>query len=545
MAMRRTLNNWSIRVDAKRAAQIRAQGWWSDETIADIALRKAKADPHALVLVDGLRRIDAATLFEEARCMAQSFIARGLKPGDVISIMLPNWHEAAVIYLGATLSGVVVNLVVPSLRDSEIAFMFEDIDSRIVFIPSVFRTFDYVAMMRRVNDTLSRPAEVVVVRGHADGCTRYESLLESAARREPLPHVDPDSVKIVLYTSGTTARPKGVMHSHNTINALVRQLHRHWVPRGGRFFVPSPIGHIGGSIYAFEFPFLIGTVAVLQDVWNADEAVAIMVRERCTHMAGATPFLRQLLTAAGKQGTRLPDLSLFICGGASVPPTLIREASAYFENCTVSRVFGSTEVPVITVGSLGPGDLDHAADSDGKIGIAQVKLVDSQGRIADEGEVLARGPQMLVGYIWTEHELEAFDDEGFFRTGDIAKRIDGDYLVITGRAKDIIIRNGENISPKEIEDLLSEHPDIAEVAVVGIPNARTGERACAVIIASGSRRPDVNALQVFLEQRHVARFKMPEQVEIWDALPRNSLGKVLKQEIRARLMAASQPLGVA
>jgi cyclohexanecarboxylate-CoA ligase len=228
-----------------------------------------------------------------------------------------------------------------------------------------------------------------------------------------------------------------------------------------------------------------------------------------------------------------------------VPPPLIREASAYFENCIVSRVFGSTEVPVITVGSLSRGDLYHAAESDGKIGIAQVKLVDAQGHIAEEGEVLARGPQMLVGYIWTEHELVSFDEDGFFRTGDIAKRIDGDYLVITGRAKDIIIRNGENISPTEIEDLLIEHPDVAEVAIVGIPNARTGERACAVIVTVGSRVLDVNALQVFLEQRHVARFKMPEQVEIWDTLPRNSVGKILKTEIRAKLLAAGPPMGVA
>lgn len=542
--MRRTLNNWSIRMDAERAAQVRAQGWWIEETIAEVAQRRARDDPKALMLVDGQRRLDAATLCTEAGVVAQSFIARGVDPGDVISIMLPNWHEAAVIYLAATLAGVVVNLILPSLRDNEIAFMLQDIDSKIIFIPSVFRAFDYVAMMRRVNDALPRPAEVVVVRGDGEGCTRYQTLLDRKARPAPLPRVDAESVKLVLYTSGTTARPKAVLHSHNSIYALVSQLRRYWVPDGvGRFFVPSPIGHIGGSIYAFEFPFLVGTVAVLQDIWNPDEAVAIMLQERCTHMAGATPFLQQLLAAARARGTRLPDLRVFICGGASVPPALIREASAYLEACIVTRVYGSTEVPVLTVGSLAPGDLKHAAESDGKIGIAEVKLVDPEGHIVEEGEVLARGPQMLVGYLWAEHDLEAFDEEGFFRTGDIAKRVDGDYLAITGRVKDIIIRNGENISPKEIEDLLIEHPDIAEVAVVGVPDARTGERACAVIVTSRLRALDVPALREFLEKRHVARFKMPEQVEIWDALPRNSLGKILKHEIRAKLLAAAQPLG--
>ena len=544
--MRRTLNNWSIRMDAQRAAQMRAQGWWIDETVAEVARRRARVDPQALVLVDGQRRLDAATLYAEAGALAQSFIARGVEPGDVISIMLPNWHEAAVIYLGATLAGVVVNLILPSLRDNEIAFMLEDIDSKIIFIPSVFRAFDYVAMMRRVNNGLPRPAEVVVVRGDGGDCTRYRTLLDRKAHPAPLPNVDADSVKLVLYTSGTTARPKAVLHTHNSIYALIRQLHRHWVPDGeGCFFVPSPIGHIGGSIYAFEFPFLVGTVAVLQDIWHPRDAVAIMLRERCTHMAGATPFLQQLLAAARAFGSRLPDLRVLICGGAAVPPALIREASVYFEACTVTRVYGSTEVPVITVGSLAPGDLLHAAESDGKIGIAEVKLVDPEGRIVQEGEILARGPQMLVGYLWAEHDLETFDDEGFFRTGDIAKRIDGNYLAITGRVKDTIIRNGESISAKEIEDLLIEHPDIAEVAIVGVPDALTGERACAVIVTPRSYALDVAALREFLEGRHVARFKMPEQVEFWGALPRNSLGKILKHEIRAMLLAVTQPLGTA
>ena len=545
--MRRTLNNWSIRMDAERAAQMRTQGWWIDETVAEVARRRARENPQALMLVDGQRRLDAATLCTEAHALAQSFVARGVKPGDVISIMLPNWHEAAVIYLGATLAGVVVNLILPSLRDNEIAFMLEDIDSKIIFIPSVFRAFDHVAMMRRVNDALPKPAEVVVVRGDGGDCTRYRTLLDQKARLAPLPPVDADSVKLVLYTSGTTARPKAVLHSHNSIYALIRQLHRYWVPDDGegRFFVPSPIGHIGGSIYAFEFPFLVGTAAVLQDIWNPQDAVAIMLRERCTHMAGATPFLQQLLAAARALGTRLPDLRVLICGGASVPPALIREASAYFEACIVTRAYGSTEVPVITVGSLAPGDLLHAAESDGEIGVAEVKLVDPEGHIVEEGEVLARGPQMLVGYLWAEHDLEAFDEEGFFRTGDIAKRIDGDYLAITGRVKDTIIRNGESISAKEIEDLLIEHPDIAEVAIVGVPDARTGERACAVIATPRSHALDVAALREFLEERHVARFKMPEQVEIWGALPRNSLGKILKHEIRAKLLAVARPLGTA
>jgi len=541
MSERRSLHGWSIRWDAARAADARARGLWIDETVAEIAARKAQDEPDAVLLVDGERRIDAATLHAEASAVAQALLARGFRPGDTLSFMLPNWHEAAIVYLAATLAGLVAHPIVPALRDHEVGFQLRDSRSRMIFVPAAFRNFDYPAMMRRVNAELAEPPEVVVLRGDAAGFTAYAALLahEGAA---PLPEVDPDSVKMLMYTSGTTGRPKGVLHSHNSLNALVTQLHEHWrAGAGDAFFVPSPISHIGGSIYAFEMPLLFGTRAVLQESWDAQAAVAIMQAEGCTHMAGATPFLEALLHAAREAKTNLPALKVFICGGASVPPSLIREANGYFGNAVVSRVFGSTEVPVTTVGSMQPGDLDHAAETDGRIGIAEVRLVDPQGQIADEGEVRARGPQMLVGYLAEEHERDAFDDDGFFRMGDLARRVDGDYLVVTGRAKDIIIRNGENIAPKEIEDLLVQHPDIADVTIVGLPDPRTGERACAVIVPRNGATPDVAALKTFLDCHRLARFKIPEQVEYRDALPRNAAGKVLKHVVRDALLASAGP----
>jgi acyl-CoA synthetase (AMP-forming)/AMP-acid ligase II len=243
-------------------------------------------------------------------------------------------------------------------------------------------------------------------------------------------------------------------------------------------------------------------------------------------MAGATPFLEGLLAAAERAATHLPELKVFICGGASVPPSLIHRASTYFEQAAVSRVYGSTEVPVTTVGSL--DDSEHAADTDGRAGIADVELV--------EGEIRARGPQMLVGYLHPEDETASFDEEAYFRTGDLGRWIDDAYLVVTGRAKDIIIRNGENISPKEVEDILVGHPDIAEIAVVGVPDDRTGERACAVIVASGRCAPDLTDLRDVLLNEGLAKFKIPEQIVIWDALPKNDAGKILKHQIQATLM---------
>ncbi|CAN5169448.1 cyclohexanecarboxylate-CoA ligase [soil metagenome] len=497
-------------------------------TLADFLHAAARDTPTRDVVIDGEVRLDCRTLAATATDLAHTLLQR-MPSGSVVSFMLPNWHEAAVIYLGATLAGMAVNPILPSLRDHELQFILDDVDSRMIFVPSSFRGHDYAAMLSRVIETLDSPPAVVVVRGAEESTehTPYESLFGGPP--QPLPAVNADAIRMIMYTSGTTGRPKGVLHSHNSIHALICQIGEHWlVESGDTFLVPSPIAHIGGSIYAFECPLILGTTAVLMQRWDADDAVGLMSAERCTHMAGATPFLAQLLAAAERADTRLPDLKVFICGGASVSPALIRRAATYFDKAVVTRVYGSTEVPVTTVGSLDPGDTDHAADTDGKPGIADIRL-------SDAGEICARGPQMLRGYLHPEDGASSFDDDGYFRTGDLAQWVDDDYLVVTGRAKDIIIRNGENISPKEVEDILSGHPGIAEIAIVGLPDTRTGERACAVIVGGTAPAPDVAELRDVLTAAGLAMFKVPEQVEIWDALPKNDAGKVMKHQIRAAL----------
>ena len=533
------LVRWSD-ANAKRAY---ARGIWIDDTLAGFLIRAAQDTPRRVLLVDGDHRIDCQTLHAQAMTLAQAMLARA-PAGSVVSFMLPNWHEAAVIYLAATLAGMVVNPILPSLRDRELLFILQDVGSRLVFIPSSLRQQDYAAMLRRVTAQIDNPPEVVVLRGAAGPHTPYQSLLQHQGPARELPAQNPDAVRLVMYTSGTTGRSKGVLHTHNSIHALICQLRDHWlIEPGDAFLVPSPISHIGGSIYAFECPLLLGTTAVLMERWNADDAVKLMDGERCTHMAGATPFLEQMLVAARKAGTRLPSLKLFVCGGASVPPSLVRNAADYFERAIVTRVYGSTEVPVTTVGVTNRGDAARAADTDGRAGLAEIKLVGYNAAhnadMGGEGEIHARGPQMLVGYLHPEDEVEAFDAEGYFRTGDLARWVDDEYLVVTGRAKDIIIRNGENISPKEVEDILVRHPDIAEVAIVGLPDPRTGERACAVIVPKNRPGnppgPDVASLRSFLDAQGVATFKVPEQVMITDTLPRNDAGKVLKHQLRAAL----------
>lgn len=517
------------------------RGSWVRSTLADAARAAAQRTPERIALVDNEVRLNCATLYAQAGELAAALLAR-IPAGSVVSFMLPNWHEAAVIYLAATLAGMVVNPILPSLRDHDLRFILEDAGAAMVFVPYRYGGHDYPAMLERVTAAMSAAPQVVVLRDPATGRTGRHTPYRCMLGGPPggLPALDPDAVRMILYTSGTTSRPKGVLHTHNSIHALICQIRDHWaIDPGDTFLVPSPLAHIGGSIYAFECPLLLGTTAVLMDRWDPARAVALMTAHRCTHMAGATPFLQQLLSAAANAGTRLSDLKVFICGGASVSPSLIRRAAAYFDRAVVTRVYGCTEVPVATVGAPRPQEADYAADTDGRPGIAEIKLVAHPAAPTGDGEICVRGPQMLRGYRHPEDDAESFDAAGFFRTGDLGRWALADsadrYLVVTGRAKDVIIRSGENISAKEVEDLLADHPGIAEIAVVGLPDERTGERACAVIVPTPGASPDVASLLALLVSKGVAKFKAPEQVVLWDALPKNDAGKVLKHRIRAAL----------
>ena len=536
-SMRKTrTGGWSVRWDEQRATRAYADGWWTEETCADALRAEAARAPERVVLIDGDVKLTTQELLARSERLGR-ILARRFAPGSVISFMLPNWHEAAVIYMAATMAGLVANPVLPSLRDHDLGFILNDAACRMIFVPESFRGHDCAAMLARVCTRLAEPPEVVVLRGHAgEGQIGWDALCAESCGGV-LPMVHPDDVRMIMYTSGTTGRPKGVLHTHNSIGALIRQIGRHWlVEPGDRFLVPSPVSHIGGSIYAFEMPVMLGTTAVLMESWDASAGVALMQAEHITHMAGATPFLQGLLNAAGDAGTDLPALKVFICGGASVPPALIREATARFARARISRVYGSTELPVTTVGALGDGEGDFAADTDGRPGIAEVV-------IAADGEIRACGPQMMVGYARVEDEATAFDENGFYRSGDQGIMLPSGHVVVTGRIKDLIIRNGENIAPKEIEDLLIDHPAIADIAIVGIPDTRTGERAVAVIVPRPDHSPDVAMLSQHLAAMGVARFKFPEDVVLWPSLPRNDAGKVLKNVIRDRLRDAAVSAG--
>jgi acyl-CoA synthetase (AMP-forming)/AMP-acid ligase II len=528
---------WSEEV----AASYRAAGYWRDETLCDVARSSAAAEPDRLLLVEGTHCLTRSAAWDAALRLAAFFLSRGLQPGDVVSFQLPNWSEAAIVALATRLCGLVLNPVPPIYREAELGFILADCRARLLLIPEVFRKHDHRRIVENLRAQLPLLRDVVVVRGDAGAsCTAWSDALSCAPlANDDLPAIDPSAVMVVMYTSGTTGRPKGVLHHHHGYDYRVRTMADAWsIGPDDVVFMPSPVTHITGAFWAFDMPWVSGATSVLMDVWGPDDAIACIAANGCTVTGGATPFLRQLLDVAATRPEAMASLRLFFCGGTTVSADLIREAAAAHPQCLFFRAYGSTEMPTTTLGIRDRAQAVLGAETDGEIvPPTEVRIVvATSGAVlldGEEGEILVRGPEALVGYVRPEDDAVAFDDDGFFRMGDLGRRVHGSYLVITGRKKDIIIRSGENISPKEVEDALSVHPAIADVAIVAMPNATTGERGCAFVVLRAGQIIDLVEIGRWLTRAGLARQKFPEHLVVVDDLPRVPSGKISKDVLRA------------
>jgi acyl-CoA synthetase (AMP-forming)/AMP-acid ligase II len=513
-------------------------------TLVDRARRRARQSPHTCAIrADGDVRRSYAELLADAERLAAALWAFGLRPGDVISFQLPNWHEAAVINLATCMGGWVCNPVVPIYRDAEVAMMLADCRSRVWFVPGEWRRFDYAAMAERVAASLPDLRAIVRVRDPRTSGLSYEGLLEhGAGLTPPAPPLDPDAVKLVMYTSGTTGRAKGVLHSHRSLPAAILRAAAHWgLGSGDRVLMPSPVTHVTGYCCGLEMPFDLGTQTVLTERWDAAEAVALTLELGVNATVGATPFLQELLAQAEIAASDLPSLHVFACGGAAVPPELVRRANAALAG-RVFRVYGMTEAPLITYGISDGDDTELAATTDGCLNGYDVRIDDpvAGGEVprGAEGEILVRGPGLFLGYADSGQTVESVTSDGYFRTGDLGVIGAADTVTITGRKKDLIIRGGENISAKEIEDVLHQHPEIREAAVVSMLHERLGETVCAFVIARGDARPALVDICATVLAAGLARQKCPEHLEWIDDFPRTPAGKVRKDVLRRMIAEA-------
>ena len=519
------------------AAAYRAGGHWDSAAVGDVFARTVAHQSARTAIVDGDRRLSFADLDALSRGAARGLQTLGIGPGDVVAYQLPNWWEAVVVFLAAARLGATVNPLLPMFRAAELRFTLGQSGAVALVIPAVYRACDYRALAQDLRGDCPALREVMVVRGEPlPGLRRFEDLL-AISSDAPAARVDPDSLLLLMYTSGTTAAPKGVLHTHNTLIAEVRSLERvHRLTPADRTLMPSPLTHISGVIHGILTPALLGTSAVLMDRWEAPRALDLIDAEAVTYMVGAPTFLQDLVAQAEASGQRAATLRLFSCGGAGVSPALIAQARARFPGCVAKRVYGSTEFPTLTTTDAADA-MSHGIDTEGRaIWPAEVRIADDAGRAVAtgaEGEVQGCGPECCVGYADASLNAEAFTSDGWFRTGDLGVLDAAGYLRITGRLKDIVIRKGEKISVKEVEDAIAAHPAVAEAVVVARPDRQTGERACAVVRLRPGTHLDLPDLCVFLAARGLAKPKWPEQLEVVTDFPRTESGKIIRAQLRA------------
>jgi acyl-CoA synthetase (AMP-forming)/AMP-acid ligase II len=496
--------------------------------------RRASQTPDAPTAVDERgETLTFGALKDRAERVAAGLQANhGIGADDVVSWQLPTWIESMVLVAALARLQAVQNPILPIYREREVGFIVPQAQTKLLIVPSTFRGFDFAAMARGIAEKAGG-VEVLLadrVLPEADPSTLPPAPQPTSAESAP--------VRWLFYTSGTTADPKGAQHTDHTIAAASEGMNERLalVPED-RAALVFPFTHIGGIIWLFS-SLMVGFVNVIDEAFDPEKTTAYLSEQDVTLAGSGTFFHMAYLKAqrANPDARLFPSVRAYPGGGAPKPPQLHHEMKDEVGGVGIVSGYGLTEAPIISMASVADTD-DVLAHTEGRATPdVQLRVVTLEGADAgpgEEGEIRAKGPQMMRGYLDASLDAEAFDEDGWFRTGDLGN-LDADRNVtITGRLKDIIIRKGENISAKELEDALFGHPKIADVAVIGVPDPESGEIACAVVASSDSADPvTFEEMQAFLQEQNVNKRKWPERLEFVEALPRNPAGKVLKQDLR-------------
>ncbi len=521
-------------------------GYWRNETLAQYLDRWASARPERVAIVDGVGRYTWAELARAVERVAYGLRSVGVEPGSAISCQLPNWNEFILMALAASRLGAILNPIPPIYRGSELRFILNLLESRVLVVPETFRGFNYVEMVAGFRPDVPRLESVFVARGTpGPGMRSFGELTATAweARegRRPLQGIEPNEVAEVIFTSGTTGEPKGVMHTSNTALSIVYPvIERLGFTEREVILMSSTFGHQTAYLYGLCLLLLLGGKGVWLDIWNAEEAARLIEAEGVTFTMGATPFLQDLTYSPAVERRDIRSLRLFISAGASIPRKLVEDARRRLR-CAISAGWGMTENGLVTCNGLTDPEEKVFGTDGAPLSGMELRVVDDAGRpvrAGTEGELRVRGHSQFVGY-WKRPELTAssYTSDGWFMTGDRAMLDPDGYVSISGRSKDIVIRGGENIPVVEIENLLFAHPKIANVAVVAMPDPRLQERACAFVIPKPDETLTLAEIVAFLETKEVAKQKFPERLEIVSELPMTASGKVQKFRLR-ELVAA-------
>ncbi|CAD6036708.1 medium-chain fatty-acid--CoA ligase [Escherichia coli] len=533
----------TLTFNEQRRAAYRQQGLWGDASLADYWQQTARAMPDKIAVVDNHgASYNYSALDHAASCLANWMLAKGIESGDRIAFQLPGWCEFTVIYLACLKIGAVSVPLLPSWREAELVWVLNKCQAKMFFAPTLFKQTRPVDLILPLQNQLPQLQQIVGVDKLAPA-TSSLSLSQIIADNTPLTTAittHGDELAAVLFTSGTEGLPKGVMLTHNNILASERaycaRLNLTWQDV---FMMPAPLGHATGFLHGVTAPFLIGTRSVLLDIFTPDACLALLEQQRCTCMLGATPFVYDLLNVLEKQPADLSALRFFLCGGTTIPKKVARECQQL--GIKLLSVYGSTESSPHAVVNL-DDPLSRFMHTDGYAAAGvEIKVVDDARKTLPpgcEGEEASRGPNVFMGY-FDEPELtaRALDEEGWYYSGDLCRMDEAGYIKITGRKKDIIVRGGENISSREVEDILLQHPKIHDACVVAMPDERLGERSCAYVVLKAPHHSlSLEEVVAFFSRKRVAKYKYPEHIVVIEKLPRTASGKIQKFLLRKDIM---------
>ena len=533
----------TLTFNEQRRAAYRQQGLWGDASLADYWQQTARAMPDKIAVVDNHgASYTYSALDHAASCLANWMLAKGIESGDRIAFQLPGWCEFTVIYLACLKIGAVSVPLLPSWREAELVWVLNKCQAKMFFAPTLFKQTRPVDLILPLQNQLPQLQQIVGVDKLAP-TTSSLSLSQIIADNTSLTTAittHGDELAAVLFTSGTEGLPKGVMLTHNNILASERaycaRLNLTWQDV---FMMPAPLGHATGFLHGVTAPFLIGARSVLLDIFTPDACLALLEQQRCTCMLGATPFVYDLLNLLEKQPADLSALRFFLCGGTTIPKKVARECQQ--RGIKLLSVYGSTESSPHAVVNL-DDPLSRFMHTDGYAAAGvEIKVVDDARKTLPpgcEGEEASRGPNVFMGY-FDEPELtaRALDDEGWYYSGDLCRMDEAGYIKITGRKKDIIVRGGENISSREVEDILLQHPKIHDACVVAMSDERLGERSCAYVVLKAPHHSlSLEEVVAFFSRKRVAKYKYPEHIVVIEKLPRTTSGKIQKFLLRKDIM---------
>ncbi|MCW2816137.1 MAG: o-succinylbenzoate--CoA ligase [Nocardioides sp.] len=541
------LKNVRDRYSEEDIAAHYAAGFWQQSTLYELVGEKAAERPDATFVFDSTTSYTYGELHESALRLAVGLRRAGIVPGERVAMQLPNWTEFVVASVAASRIGAIIVPIMPIYRGDEVGYVLQHSGASVAITCGDFRGFDHAAMFADLRAQCPDLREVYVARADASlpaGSGRplaelfVEGELDTLAA-EAGPRVDPDEGFLIVYTSGTTSRPKGCFHTFNTIlssaAAIATSLD---YTEDDVQFGPSPITHSTGLVTSVLLPMLCGAKSYLMEAFDPEEALRRIEQHGCTAAVTATPFLQMLMAAYDPDKHDASSLRLWVCAGSPIPGSVVEKSRELFAGCQTLSLYGRSENFLTTMCTV-RDPAEKSATSDGSaLAGASIHVVGHDGLelpVGEEGDIAYRGPSHMIEYFRNDEETAAlFTPGGYSRSGDLG-RMDADGFVrVTGRLKDIVIRGGMNISARELEEHLLSHPSIANAAVVGMPDERLGEKVCAyLVLADGVDSFTLEDLTAYLMEHSVATQKLPERLELVTEFPMTATGKVQKHLLRA------------